>query len=92
MVINKSAIGARLHTQHSLQLSISYLLLCPVVKTTIIYPATDSHIVKHSTQEVFIFDETPDDYEQKTLPYILAEQFSLDVSIVKTISLCVLDA
>lgn len=50
------------------------------VKTTIIYPATENHIIKHSTQEVFIFDETPADYAAKTLPYIEAEQFSLDVS------------
>lgn len=50
------------------------------VKTTIIYPATDDHIVKHSAQEVFIFDETPADYAEKTLPYLEAGQFSLDVS------------
>lgn len=54
------------------------------VKTTIIYPATDNHIVKHSTQEVFIFDESPTDYADKTLPYLEAGQFSLDVSDVSS--------
>lgn len=51
------------------------------LKTTIIYPATENHIVKYSTQEVFIFEESAADYIGKTLPYIEAEQFSLDVSI-----------
>ncbi|XP_013184714.1 m7GpppX diphosphatase [Amyelois transitella] len=47
------------------------------VKTTIIYPATEKHIVKYSQQEVHIVVETPELYEKLTLPHIEKEQFNL---------------
>ncbi|XP_059045851.1 m7GpppX diphosphatase [Achroia grisella] len=47
------------------------------VKTTIIYPATEKHIVKYSQQEVHIVLETPELYEKLTLPFIKKEQFNL---------------
>ncbi|OWA50410.1 m7GpppX diphosphatase [Hypsibius exemplaris] len=37
-------------------------------KTTIIYPATQSHIEKFGQQPVYIVDESPDDYLNITLP------------------------
>lgn len=56
-------------------------LIFAAVKTTVIYPATANHIKKYSTQEVFIFTESPEDYRTKTLPHLEAEQFSLEVSV-----------
>jgi m7GpppX diphosphatase len=43
-----------------------------------IYPATQKHIEKYSSQEFFLVEETQEIYEQITLPYIRSEQFSLD--------------
>jgi m7GpppX diphosphatase len=55
--------------------------LCPLpqlnaIKTTMIYPATDKHIVKYSTQDICVIDETPEDYEKITRPYIESSAFS----------------
>ncbi|GLV42624.1 uncharacterized protein CBL_03363 [Carabus blaptoides fortunei] len=47
------------------------------IKTTIIHPATEKHIVKFSAQNVYLVDETIDIYRTITLPYIEKEQFSL---------------
>ncbi|XP_053620792.1 m7GpppX diphosphatase [Plodia interpunctella] len=47
------------------------------VKTTIIYPATEKHIVKFSQQEVHIVLETPELYNKLTLPHIEKEHFNL---------------
>lgn len=43
-----------------------------------IYPATQKHIEKYSGQESFLIEETPEIYQQITLPYIENEQFSLE--------------
>ncbi|XP_026764908.2 m7GpppX diphosphatase [Galleria mellonella] len=47
------------------------------VKATIIYPASEKHIIKYSQQEVHIVLETPELYEKLTLPFIKKEQFNL---------------
>lgn len=49
------------------------------IKTTIIHPATEKHIVKFSAQNVYLVDETIEIYKTVTLPYIEKEQFSLQV-------------
>ncbi|KAK9824616.1 hypothetical protein WJX72_011745 [[Myrmecia] bisecta] len=36
----------------------------------IIYPATEKHIAKNSTQHYFMVSETPEQYKEVTLPYI----------------------
>lgn len=51
------------------------------IKTTIIYPATAKHIVKYTNQNLFIIQETPEQYRQITEPYLTKGQFSLDVSV-----------
>ncbi|KAH8312380.1 hypothetical protein KR044_010463 [Drosophila immigrans] len=51
--------------------------LC-AVKSTVIYPATDKHIEKYSICQKYLINETPDLYEEVTLPYISSSQFSLD--------------
>lgn len=45
---------------------------------TTIYPATQKHIEKYSSQDIFLVEETPEMYEKITLPFIEKEQFSLD--------------
>ena len=49
------------------------------VKTTLIYPATDKHIAKYSAQEMYVIEETPEDYEKITLPFIEKSHFSIEV-------------
>ncbi|XP_037034086.1 m7GpppX diphosphatase isoform X2 [Bradysia coprophila] len=54
---------------------------CPdvnTIKTTIIYPATDKHIEKYSSQEIRLLLETAELYRTVTLPYLISHQFSLD--------------
>ncbi|TMW53850.1 hypothetical protein DOY81_001135 [Sarcophaga bullata] len=47
-------------------------------KATVVYPATDKHIEKYSICKKFLINETPELYEQITLPYITSSQFSLE--------------
>lgn len=49
--------------------------ICPL-KTSLIYPATDKHIIKYLSQEVFFVEETGKDYLSITLPFLESEQFS----------------
>lgn len=63
-------------------IEVSFFFFFAAVKTTIIYPATANHIKKYTTQEVFIFTESPEDYRTKTLPHLETEKFSLDVSVI----------
>ncbi|RWS27740.1 m7GpppX diphosphatase-like protein [Leptotrombidium deliense] len=48
------------------------------VKTTIIHPATEKHIEKYSAQQSCIIEESAEDYNNITLPYIQSKQFSID--------------
>ncbi|XP_013418826.1 m7GpppX diphosphatase [Lingula anatina] len=47
------------------------------IKATLIYPATSKHISKYTEQDVYVVRETAEDYRNITLPYIQAEQFSI---------------
>ena len=53
------------------------------MKTSLVYPATQKHIDKYSAQEMFIAEETPEDYKNITLPFIESEQFSIQVGLSK---------
>lgn len=48
------------------------------LKVSMIYPATQKHIDKYTQQSVFMIDETPETYQNVTLPLLEKEQFSLD--------------
>ncbi|XP_053684593.1 m7GpppX diphosphatase [Sabethes cyaneus] len=48
------------------------------IKVTIIYPATEKHIIKFSTQKKYLLEETARDYQTVTLPHIQREQLSLE--------------
>ncbi|KAJ1149549.1 hypothetical protein NDU88_002356 [Pleurodeles waltl] len=47
------------------------------IKTTLIFPATEKHIKKYLRQEVFLIQETGEDYRNITLPFIESQSFSL---------------
>ncbi|XP_053547150.1 m7GpppX diphosphatase [Bombina bombina] len=47
------------------------------VKTTIICPATEKHIKKYQRQEVYLINESGEDYRSITLPFIEAQSFSI---------------
>lgn len=57
------------------------LELCPSapyngMKSTLIYPATEKHLRKYTSQTCYIVNESPDDYEHNVLPYIQSSSFS----------------
>ncbi|KAM9298882.1 m7GpppX diphosphatase [Gastrophryne carolinensis] len=47
------------------------------VKATIIRPATEKHIKKYLRQEVYLIQESGEDYRTITLPFIEAQSFSI---------------
>jgi len=47
----------------------------------IIYPATDKHVLKFTSQPLYLIEETEDIYQSITLPYILDNSLSLQVCI-----------
>ncbi|XP_017278595.1 m7GpppX diphosphatase [Kryptolebias marmoratus] len=47
------------------------------IKTTVVCPATQKHLKKYQRQESFLVEETEQDYESITLPYIQQQSFSL---------------
>jgi len=48
----------------------------------IIYPATDKHILKYLSQPMYFVHETEEMYQTITLPHILDNSFSLQVSFL----------
>ncbi|XP_028315644.1 m7GpppX diphosphatase [Gouania willdenowi] len=59
----------------------SYSLQVPLhlneIKTTVIYPATEEHLKKYRSHQSFLVEETGDDYQSITLPYIQSRTFSI---------------
>ncbi|KAM7417135.1 hypothetical protein PAMA_016985 [Pampus argenteus] len=47
------------------------------LKTTVVCPATEKHVKKYQRQESFLVEETGEDYESITLPYIQKQSFSV---------------
>uniref|UniRef100_A0AAY4AEB9 m7GpppX diphosphatase n=1 Tax=Denticeps clupeoides TaxID=299321 RepID=A0AAY4AEB9_9TELE len=47
------------------------------IKTTVICPATQKHVKKYLSQEMFLVEETGEDYLSTTLPYIESQSFSV---------------
>ncbi|KAM6999909.1 m7GpppX diphosphatase [Tautogolabrus adspersus] len=47
------------------------------IKTTVVCPATEKHVKKYQRQESFLVEETGEDYQSITLPYIQQQSFSL---------------
>lgn len=51
------------------------------IKTTVVCPATDKHVTKYQRQESSLVEETGEDYQSITLPYIQKQTFSVQVSV-----------
>uniref|UniRef100_A0A8D2IR52 m7GpppX diphosphatase n=2 Tax=Varanus komodoensis TaxID=61221 RepID=A0A8D2IR52_VARKO len=47
------------------------------IKTTVVYPATEKHLQKYLRQEVYLIQETGEDYKNITLPFIQSQSFSI---------------
>ncbi|XP_043532839.1 m7GpppX diphosphatase [Chiloscyllium plagiosum] len=47
------------------------------IKTTVVYPATEKHIKKYLKQEMYLINETAEDYKTITSPYIESQSFSI---------------
>ncbi|KAG8568150.1 hypothetical protein GDO81_013904 [Engystomops pustulosus] len=47
------------------------------VKATVIHPATEKHIKKYMRQELYLIQETGEDYRNITLPFIESQSFSI---------------
>ncbi|EDV29254.1 m7GpppX diphosphatase [Trichoplax sp. H2] len=47
-----------------------------LLKSTVIYPATEKHINKYSDHQFYLLQETPNDYRNITLPFIEKNAFS----------------
>lgn len=62
-------------------INIDFNFLFSGIKVTIICPCTEKHILKYSSQEVRIIQETPEIYDAITKPRVdlESEQFTLNV-------------
>ncbi|XP_037116954.1 m7GpppX diphosphatase [Syngnathus acus] len=47
------------------------------MKATVVCPATEKHVQKYQRQESFLVEETTDDYQSITLPFIQKQSFSV---------------
>ncbi|KAK1153405.1 m7GpppX diphosphatase-like [Acipenser oxyrinchus oxyrinchus] len=47
------------------------------IKATMVCPATEKHIKKYQSQELFLIQESGEDYRNITLPYIQEQSFSV---------------
>nr|XP_016851948.1 PREDICTED: m7GpppX diphosphatase [Anolis carolinensis] len=47
------------------------------IKTTVVYPASEKHVQKYLHQEVYLIQESGEDYKNITLPFIEAQSFSI---------------
>ncbi|XP_069038682.1 m7GpppX diphosphatase [Lepisosteus oculatus] len=47
------------------------------IKTTVVCPATTKHVKKYLQQELFLIEESGEDYRRITCPYILSQSFSV---------------
>ena len=62
-------------------ISSTQLYCYAAMKSTVIYPATPKHIAKYQNHQILLMRETPQDYQQITLPHITSSKFSLQVEI-----------
>lgn len=91
VILETSPIGkdtlAELFRDSTLQLEMkndvysTYRLQAPPhlnqIKTTVVCPATEKHVKKYQSQESFLVEETGEDYQSITLPYIQKKSFSV---------------
>ncbi|XP_042349373.1 m7GpppX diphosphatase [Plectropomus leopardus] len=73
--------GSRLQLEMRNDIYSTYRLQPPPqlseIKTTVVCPATEKHVKKYQRQESFLVEETEEDYQSITLPYIQKQSFSV---------------
>ncbi|XP_038555981.1 m7GpppX diphosphatase [Micropterus salmoides] len=73
--------GSRLKLEMRNDIYSKYRLQAPShlneIKTTVVCPATEKHIKKYQSQESFLVEETGEDFQSITLPYIQKQSLSL---------------
>ncbi|XP_029021802.1 m7GpppX diphosphatase [Betta splendens] len=73
--------GSRLTLEMKNDIYSTYRLQAPLhlneIKTTVVCPATEKHVKKYLRQESFLVEETFEDYQSITLPYIQEQSFSV---------------
>ncbi|XP_070769657.1 m7GpppX diphosphatase [Enoplosus armatus] len=73
--------GSRLKLEMRNDIYSTYQLQAPPhlneIKTTVVCPATEKHVKKYLRQESFLVEETGEDYQSITLPYIQEQSFSV---------------
>ncbi|XP_068571460.1 m7GpppX diphosphatase [Cebidichthys violaceus] len=73
--------GSRLKLEMKNDIYSTYWLRAPPqlneIKTTVVCPATEKHVKKYQRQESFLVEETGEDYQSITLPYIQKQSFSV---------------
>ncbi|XP_032366769.1 m7GpppX diphosphatase [Etheostoma spectabile] len=73
--------GSRLKLEMKNDIYSTYRLQAPPqlneIKTTVVCPATEKHVKKYQRQESFLVEETGEDYQSITLPYIQKQSFSV---------------
>ncbi|XP_026212995.1 m7GpppX diphosphatase-like [Anabas testudineus] len=73
--------GSRLMLEMKNDIYSTYRLQAPPhlneIKTTVVCPATEKHVNKYQRQESFLVEETWEDYQTITLPYIQVQSFSV---------------
>lgn len=50
-----------------------------IIATQVIKPVTEKHIQKYTHQNIYLMNETAEDYEHITLPFIEKQQLSVNV-------------
>uniref|UniRef100_UPI0037E906CE m7GpppX diphosphatase n=1 Tax=Semicossyphus pulcher TaxID=241346 RepID=UPI0037E906CE len=73
--------GSRLKLEMRNDIYSTYRLQAPhhlnEIKTTVVCPATEKHVKKYQRQESFLVEETWEDYQSITLPFIKQQSFSV---------------
>ncbi|XP_069750528.1 m7GpppX diphosphatase isoform X3 [Narcine bancroftii] len=57
------------------------------IKTTVVCPATEKHIKKYLQQEMYLVNETADDYKNITTPYLQSQTFSVQLDDLHLIAI-----
>ncbi|XP_037317324.1 m7GpppX diphosphatase [Pungitius pungitius] len=74
-------VGSKLSLQMRNDIYSTYRLQAPPqlneIKATVVCPATEKHVKKYQRQESFLVEETGEDYQSITLPYIQKQSFSV---------------
>ena len=66
-----------------ISLPISIIVIFSAIKAMVIHPATEKHIAKYTDHERYVVEETAELYNSVTLPHLLEQQFSVQVSAIK---------